>query len=81
MSSSVFSASLAHRRAAVGRSRFRMVVVAVGYAVLIVGIAVATFSGTYSLSAIVAVAAVWLAALYAVTYWWLREDSRPRTGR
>ncbi|MBY6540361.1 hypothetical protein HQ325_16930 [Rhodococcus sp. BP-349] len=81
MSSSVLSASLTDRRAAVGRSRFRTTVVAISYAVLIVAVAVEMFSGINNLSGMLAVAAVWLGALYAVTCWWLRHDGDSRTGR
>ena len=42
-SSSVLSASLADRRTAVDRSKYRVMVVAVSYAALIVAIAVAMF--------------------------------------
>ncbi len=79
MSSSVLSASLADRRVAVGRSRYRMMFVAISYAVLIVAIAVAMFSGSNNLSGMLAVAAVWLGALYAATCWWLRQDDDSRT--
>ncbi|WP_155957131.1 hypothetical protein [Rhodococcus sp. UNC23MFCrub1.1] len=81
MSSSVLSASLADRRTAVGRSGFRVIVVATSYAVLIVAIAVAMFSGSKSLSGMLTVAAVWLGALYGVTCWWLRQDADSRAGR
>ncbi|WP_156148859.1 MULTISPECIES: hypothetical protein [unclassified Rhodococcus (in: high G+C Gram-positive bacteria)] len=42
-SSSVLSASLADRRTAVDRSKYRVMVVAISYAALIVAIAVAMF--------------------------------------